>query len=45
MGIIVIGYNHGWKQKISIGKRNNQKFVQIPFLKLVQKLEYKAKLK
>ncbi|MFX1372213.1 MAG: RNA-guided endonuclease InsQ/TnpB family protein [Promethearchaeota archaeon] len=45
IGTIVIGYNHGWKQKINIGKRNNQKFVQIPFLKLVKQLEYKAKLK
>ncbi|MFW9879755.1 MAG: IS200/IS605 family accessory protein TnpB-related protein [Candidatus Thorarchaeota archaeon] len=42
---IVIGYNQGWKQKINIGKRNNQKFVQIPFLKLVKQIEYKAKLK
>ncbi|MFX0020710.1 MAG: RNA-guided endonuclease InsQ/TnpB family protein [Candidatus Hermodarchaeota archaeon] len=45
IGTIVIGYNNGWKQKINIGKRNNQKFVQIPFLKLVQQIEYKAKLK
>ena len=44
IGTIVIGYNHGWKQKINIGKRNNQKFVQIPFLKLVRQIEYKAKL-
>ena len=42
--MIVIGYNHGWKQKINIGKRNNQKFVQIPFLKLVKQIEYKAQL-
>ena len=45
IGTIVIGYNQGWKQKINIGKRNNQKFVQIPFLKLVKQIEYKAKLK
>jgi len=45
IGTIVIGYNQGWKQKISIGKRNNQRFVQIPFLKLVKQIEYKAKLK
>ena len=45
IGTIVIGYNHGWKQKINIGKKNNQKFVQIPFLKLVKQIEYKAKLK
>jgi len=45
IGTIVIGYNQGWKQKINIGKRNNQKFVQIPFLKLVKQIEYKAQLK
>jgi len=45
IGRIVIGYNHGWKQKINIGKQNNQKFVQIPFLKLVKQIEYKAQLK
>ncbi|MFX1412126.1 MAG: RNA-guided endonuclease InsQ/TnpB family protein [Promethearchaeota archaeon] len=45
IGTIVIGYNHGWKQKINIGKKNNQKFVQLPFLKLVRKIKYKAQLK
>ena len=45
IGTIVIGYNHGWKQKINIGKKNNQKFVQIPFLKLVKQIEYKVQLK
>jgi putative transposase len=45
IGTIVIGYNQGWKQKINIGKKNNQKFVQIPFLKFVRQIEYKAQLK
>ncbi|MFX1376427.1 MAG: RNA-guided endonuclease InsQ/TnpB family protein [Promethearchaeota archaeon] len=45
IGTILIGYNHGWKQKINIGKKNNQKFVQIPFLKLLKQIEYKAQLK
>jgi len=45
IGTIVIGYNNGWKQKINIGKRNNQNFVQIPLLKLVKQIEYKAQLK
>jgi putative transposase len=44
IGTIVIGYNHGWKHKINIGKKNNQKFVQIPFLKLVKQIEFKSKL-
>jgi len=45
IGRILIGYNHGWKQKINIGKQSNQKFVQIPFLKLAKQIEYKAQLK
>ena len=39
---IVIGYNQGWKQKSSMGKKNNQNFVNIPFKSLVQQLQYKA---
>lgn len=41
---LVIGYNEEWKQDINIGKQNNQKFVEIPFLKFVEMLEYKCKL-
>jgi len=44
IGNIVIGYNEGWKQKIDIGKTNNQNFVQLPFRKLVKQIEYKAEL-
>lgn len=43
-GTIVIGYNEGWKQEVNIGKRNNQNFVQIPYLKLIRMIQYKAKL-
>ncbi|MHA2388986.1 MAG: RNA-guided endonuclease InsQ/TnpB family protein [Candidatus Hodarchaeales archaeon] len=41
---LVLGYNTGWKQHCNLGKRTNQSFVQLPFLKLVQILEYKATL-
>ncbi len=44
IGTIVIGYNEGWKQKIKIGKKNNQNFVSVPFLKLVQQIEYKSEM-
>jgi len=44
IGTVVIGYNPEWKQKIELGKRNNQNFVQIPFAKLIQQLEYKGKM-
>lgn len=41
---IVVGHNKNWKQEVSIGKVNNQKFVQIPFDKLIHQLMYKGKL-
>ena len=41
---IIIGYNKEWKQETNIGKVNNQKFIQIPYLKLVNQLQYKCKL-
>lgn len=42
IGIIIVGYNPNWKQKIKLGKRNNQNFVLIPFDQIVQKLSYKV---
>ena len=42
LNTIVIGYNEFWKQKVNIGKVNNQKFVQIPFERLLSILEYKC---
>ena len=42
IGTIIIGKNDGWKQEINIGKKNNQSFVQIPFNKLIEQIEYKA---
>lgn len=44
IGTIVIGLNKNWKQNINLGKKNNQKFVEIPFSNLVDKISYKAKL-
>jgi len=41
---LVIGLNKGWKQEINIGKKNNQKFVQIPHSRYIDMLSYKAKL-
>lgn len=40
--IIAIGRNPGWKQKIKMGKKNNQNFVNIPFAKLADLVRYKA---
>jgi len=41
---IAIGYNAEWKQNVSLGSRINQNFVQIPFLTLINQIEYKAAL-
>ncbi|MFX0103513.1 MAG: RNA-guided endonuclease InsQ/TnpB family protein [Candidatus Hodarchaeota archaeon] len=43
-GTLFIGYNAGWKDRINLGKHTNQNFVQVPFLKLVGMIEYKATL-
>ena len=42
IGNIIIGKNDGWKNKINIGKKNNQNFVQIPFQTLINQISYKA---
>lgn len=44
ISIIIIGYNKNWKDECNIGKRNNQNFIQIPFLELINTLKYKARL-
>lgn len=40
---IIIGYNKGWKRNIELGKKTNQKFVQIPYLLLIKLITYKSK--
>jgi len=44
VGRVIIGYNEGWKQGMTLGRKTNQNFVYIPFLGLVEKIEYKARL-
>ena len=41
---VIVGYNKEWKQNINIGKKNNQNFVQIPYYKIIQQLQYKLLL-
>lgn len=41
---LIVGYSEEWKRNINLGKRNNQSFVNIPFLTLIKQLEYKCKL-
>jgi len=44
IGTLIVGRNAGWKQEISIGKRNNQNFVQVPHARFIEMLIYKAEL-
>jgi putative transposase len=40
---IVVGNNPEWKQELSLGKRNNQNFTQIPFEMFIGQVQYKGK--
>ena len=44
VGVLVIGKNDGWKQKVKLGSRENQKFTQIPFFRLERQLKYKCEM-
>ncbi len=44
IGTLVIGYNETFLRSVNIGKSNNQNFVNIPYGKLRDKLEYLCKL-
>ena len=41
---VAIGSNKEWKQNITMGKRNNQNFVQIPHARFIEIVTYKAAL-
>lgn len=42
LGRIVIGTNKDWKQRVNLGKRNNQNFVMLPHAKFIEMVRYKA---
>ncbi len=44
IGTLVVGYNETFQRNTNIGKQNNQSFVNIPFGKLREKLEYLCEL-
>lgn len=44
IGNLVLGKNKGFQQKSNMGKVNNQTFVQMPFYRLQQKLEYQCEI-
>jgi len=41
---LVIGHNLQWKDSIGLGKKTNQKFVNIPHSKLIKYLKYKCEI-
>lgn len=42
MHMVVIGKSKEWKQNVKLTKRINQRFVQIPFARLIEMIKYKA---
>ena len=44
IGTLVVGYNETFQRGSSLGKQNNQTFVNIPYGKLREKLEYLCEL-
>jgi putative transposase len=44
IGVLIIGKNDGWKQRITLGRRTNQNFVQVPHARFIEMLQYKAAL-
>lgn len=39
---VFVGKNLGWKKEVSLGKKNNQTFTQIPFNTFISQLTYKC---
>ena len=44
IGTLVIGKNAQWKTESDLGKQTNQNFVGIPHARLIEMIEYKARL-
>jgi len=44
IGTLVVGYNEDFQRNSNMGKANNQTFTNIPYGKLLKKLEYLCKL-
>lgn len=41
ISVVIVGHNKNQKQEINMGTVNNQNFVQIPILMLINQLQYK----
>ena len=44
IGTLIVGKNKAWKDSMNLGKRTNQKFIQIPHSRLISYLKYKCEL-
>jgi putative transposase len=42
IGTLIIGKNPFWKQRVELGKKHTQEFVQIPHARFIELLTYKA---
>lgn len=42
---LAIGYNKEWKNGINLGKKTNQAFVSIPYIRFIDMITYKCKLR
>ena len=42
---LIIGYNPNWKTNVNLGKKNNRNFYQIPYKRLLFKLDEALKLR
>ena len=42
---VFVGKNSGWKKDVSLGRKNNQTFTQIPFNTFISQLTYKCLLR
>lgn len=42
IGTLIMGNNRNWKQEITLGKRNNQQFIGIPYEIFIKQLKYKS---
>jgi IS605 OrfB family transposase len=41
--VFIIGYNHGWKTKVNLNQNTNRMFYEIPYKRIIIKLEEKLK--
>jgi len=44
IGTLIVGKNPFWKQRVELGKKHNQEFVQIPHATFIEMLTYKAEM-